>query len=84
MEPELLLLDEAFNALDIRLKNRMLSILDEILSERSLTVIYVSHAPEEMNRLANRRFNFSSSGQLIYLLPKSSGRRAEGFKMQNP
>lgn len=53
-EPEVLLMDEPFSALDPRLKDVMHSLIRKMLSERPVTVLYVSHNPEEVARIADR------------------------------
>ncbi len=51
--PRLLLLDEPLAALDIRRKNEILPYLERLHDELDIPVIYVSHSPDEVVRLAN-------------------------------
>ncbi len=51
--PELLLMDEPLSALDSRLKREILPYLEELHRELSIPVVYVSHAPDEVVRLAD-------------------------------
>lgn len=51
--PRLLLLDEPLAALDARSKADILPYLERLHTELSVPVIYVSHAPEEVARLAD-------------------------------
>jgi molybdate transport system ATP-binding protein len=51
--PELLLMDEPLSALDQKLKQEILPYLEELHRELSIPVIYVSHAPDEVARLAD-------------------------------
>ncbi len=51
--PRLLLMDEPLAALDFRLKQEILPYLERLHRELSLPVIYVSHAPDEVARLAD-------------------------------
>lgn len=44
----ILLLDEPFSALDKALRREMLALLAEICSEKNLTVMMVTHQPEEL------------------------------------
>lgn len=51
--PELLLMDEPLSALDNKLKNEILPYLEALHRELSIPVIYVSHATDEVVRLAD-------------------------------
>lgn len=51
--PELLLMDEPLSALDQQLKREILPYLEGLHRELSIPVIYVSHAPDEVVRLAD-------------------------------
>jgi molybdate transport system ATP-binding protein len=51
--PRLLLMDEPLSALDTRSKADILPYLERLHAELSIPVIYVSHAPEEVARLAD-------------------------------
>lgn len=54
IEPEILLLDEPFSALDSGFKEVMMSLLGSMIGEHRTTVLYVSHYPEEVLKIANR------------------------------
>jgi len=56
LEPDILLLDEPFSALDLRLKSVLEWILKKLLEENPIPVLYVSHSPEEIIKFANRIF----------------------------
>ena len=62
LEPDLLLLDEPFSALDLRLKSVLETMLKELLEENPIPVLYVSHSPEEVVQFANRIFMMFSGG----------------------
>ena len=51
--PEILLMDEPLAALDIKRKLEILPYLERLHSELSIPVIYVSHSPDEVARLAD-------------------------------
>lgn len=51
--PRLLLLDEPLAALDLARKNEILPYLERLHRELDIPVIYVSHAPDEVARLAD-------------------------------
>lgn len=51
--PRLLLMDEPLAALDVARKNEFLPYLERLHGELDIPVIYVSHAPDEVARLAD-------------------------------
>lgn len=51
--PELLLLDEPLASLDLARKNEILPYLERLHDDLDIPVLYVSHAPEEVARLAD-------------------------------
>ncbi|TDL77695.1 ABC transporter ATP-binding protein [Palleronia sediminis] len=53
-EPELLIADEPTTALDVTVQAELLDILDELVSERALSLILVSHDLGVIARLAER------------------------------
>jgi len=55
-KPEILLLDEPFNGLDIELKKEILSELETILKKTNTTTIMVTHDLEDADKLANSIF----------------------------
>ncbi|BET98256.1 thiamine ABC transporter ATP-binding protein ThiQ [Xenorhabdus taiwanensis] len=50
----ILLLDEPFSALDPALRNEMLELLDQICSERQMTLLMVSHNLDDAAKIAPR------------------------------
>jgi len=54
LEPRALLLDEPLSNLDVALKRELSSLLKEILPERRVTTVYVTHDLRETMRLADR------------------------------
>ena len=54
LEPRALLLDEPLSNLDVPLKRELLGLLKEILRERRVTTVYVTHDLREAMRLADR------------------------------
>jgi NitT/TauT family transport system ATP-binding protein len=64
IEPDILLLDEPFSALDAGFKEVMINILEDLIGEHRTTVLYVSHAPEEVVRIANKIFLIFAGGVL--------------------
>ncbi len=61
--PDLLCMDEPLSALDWRSKAQMLSLIEEIVSAYQIPVLYITHAPAEVERLANR-IVFMAQGQI--------------------
>lgn len=51
--PRILLMDEPLAALDLKRKTEILPYLERLHSELKIPVIYVSHAPDEVARLAD-------------------------------
>ena len=64
IEPDILLLDEPFSALDAGFKEVMINLLEELIGEYHTTVLYVSHSPEEVVRIANKIFLIFAGGVL--------------------
>jgi molybdate transport system ATP-binding protein len=52
--PRLLLMDEPLSALDLRSKQEILPYLEQLHDSLSIPVLYVTHAPDEVARLADR------------------------------
>ncbi len=51
--PRLLLMDEPLAALDIKRKQEILPYLERLRDELAIPILYVSHAPDEVARLAD-------------------------------
>lgn len=51
--PRLLLMDEPLSALDLRLKQEILPYLERLRDELDIPMLYVSHSPDEVARLAD-------------------------------
>lgn len=51
--PEILLMDEPLAALDLKRKQEILPYLERLHDELAIPIIYVSHAPDEVARLAD-------------------------------
>jgi molybdate transport system ATP-binding protein len=51
--PRLLLMDEPLAALDLARKNEFMPYLERLHDELDIPVVYVSHAPDEVSRLAD-------------------------------
>lgn len=54
LQPELLLLDEPFTALDAPTRLRLLEDLQSVLAETSTTTIFITHDLQEASKLATR------------------------------
>ena len=63
-----LLLDEPFTALGPALRREMLDLIREIQKERRLTVLMVTHQPEDAKYAASR-IAFVQNGQIAHVLP---------------
>lgn len=53
VSPEILLLDEPLAALDLQRKREILPYLERLRDELDIPMVYVSHAPDEVARLAD-------------------------------
>ncbi|MFM2478133.1 molybdenum ABC transporter ATP-binding protein [Celerinatantimonas sp. MCCC 1A17872] len=83
--PKLLLMDEPLSALDLARKREFLSYLERLHNELDIPIVYVSHAPEEVIRLADHlvlmehgRVCLSGPLQQTLLNPKSAQLFADG------
>ena len=62
IEPEILLMDEPFSNLDMKLKESLLTMLEDMLREYRTTVVHVTHDLSEAMRLADRLFEVLPEG----------------------
>ena len=69
-EPETLLMDEPFGALDAQLKLLMLDQLQELTRQRRMTVVFVTHDLGEAITLADRVVVFSARPGRIRVDPQ--------------
>ena len=63
MRPKLLCMDEPLSALDWRAKAELLSLIETVIEQYNLPVLYITHAPAEVERLADRVL-FMKDGQI--------------------
>ncbi len=61
VEPDLLLLDEPFSALDLGLRRQMQALVRRLIADRGLTAMLVTHDLAEAVRLADRIFVLSGA-----------------------
>ncbi|GAA3526369.1 molybdenum ABC transporter ATP-binding protein [Zobellella aerophila] len=64
--PRLLLLDEPLSALDRQAKREILPLLEGLAARTRVPIFYVTHAPEEVERLADRVV-FMRDGQIRHI-----------------
>ena len=64
IKPDVLLLDEPFSALDIKLRDYLLSMISDQLKHHPMTLLYVSHSPKELARIATRAFIMHSGHEM--------------------
>ena len=64
-DPKLLLLDEHTAALDPKTAAKVLTLTEEIIAERNLTALMVTHNMSDAIRLGNRLI-MMSGGHIIY------------------
>ena len=75
VNPKLLLMDEPLAALDVRRKQEILPYLESLQRDLKIPVLYVTHAPDEVTRLAQHLVVLESgrvlaSGSLIETLAR--------------
>ena len=63
MRPTLLCMDEPLSALDWRAKAELLHLIESVVEAYQIPVIYITHAPAEVERLADQ-IVFMSGGQI--------------------
>ena len=63
-EPKILLMDEAFSALDPLLREEMLSLVKRLAAERNITVLMVTHHLGDARSIANK-FVFVALGKVL-------------------
>lgn len=66
VEPEMLLLDEPFSALDVHLRNHMMREMSELLKEFQGMTLFVTHNREEAYRLTDYIAVFNTGKVEIY------------------
>ena len=60
----ILLLDEPFSALDTALRQEMLQLLQQICQEKQLTLLMVTHQPQEVSQFVDRTLQIEN-GKII-------------------
>ena len=60
-EPDILLLDEPFSSLDVNRKVALLTILQNMIRDTNVTVVYVTHDFTELIRMADRIFSLDAN-----------------------
>jgi molybdate transport system ATP-binding protein len=58
IKPKLVLMDEPFSALDSEMKSALISDLKLLFAEMKMTILIVSHNPQELNGLADGELKF--------------------------
>jgi thiamine transport system ATP-binding protein len=78
----ILLLDEPFAALDPGLRTSMLSLVADIQQKRNLTVLLVTHQPEEAQRVA-KKVVFISNNQVTDAKPTKDFFASQDTQIRN-
>ena len=83
-EPTALLLDEPFASLDVALKEQLITLVRELLTDRRVPTLLVTHDPDEAGALADRvaileEGTLSQIGPIEMLAPEPGGSFAEAF-----
>ncbi len=70
--PDLLLLDEPFSALDVGLRRELQNLVLELIVERGLAAVFVTHDPAEAVRVSHRIVVLAPGpGRVVYETPIS-------------
>ena len=62
-KPSLLLMDEPFSSLDLKTKTRITSEVRELLKQKNIPCIHVTHDPDEADIIADRVLSWSEISQ---------------------
>lgn len=62
VKPDILLMDEPFSALDPGLKEKMYYYMEELLEDNPTLLLYVTHNPEDIVKIADDIFMLSTGG----------------------
>jgi NitT/TauT family transport system ATP-binding protein len=65
IDPEILLMDEPFNSLDPALRNRLHEYVLELTREKNITMLYVSHFPDDVIKVTNKVYLLKKEGRLL-------------------
>lgn len=69
IRPRILLMDEPFSSLDMELRHSMLQLVENMLAHTPTTLLYVSHDPHEVSRLADRLLILGERGAVLETTP---------------
>lgn len=69
IEPDILLMDEPFSNLNAELKDSLLSMIEDILTEYKTTVVYVTHDISEAVRLSDWILTIQQGSVMEEILP---------------
>jgi ABC-type Fe3+/spermidine/putrescine transport system ATPase subunit len=72
--PKLLLMDEPFSSVELELKIELMALVQDVVSERAITLVYVSHSADEVEVLADRVATMER-GRIVDIVPVARGRR---------
>ncbi len=64
VEPDILLMDEPFSSLDIKLKKEFGLMLNQRLKARPATLLYVSHSPFELEQVCSKILTLTAANEL--------------------
>jgi len=57
-KPKIIFMDEPFSALDISMRSEIGGVIKDYIKENDVTLVYVSHQPEELEYLTDRIIEF--------------------------
>ena len=80
MEPEILILDEPTAGLDPQARNNILKLIDNLHTQKKMTIILVSHSMEDIARIADRVMVMSDGRLVMFDSAKNVFSRADELK----
>lgn len=76
-QPAILMMDEPMAALDLFSKRAIMPYLERLRDELEIPILYISHSPEEVERLADRVM-FMEKGRIVDFEPIEQALNREG------
>ncbi|MDD2307401.1 MAG: ABC transporter ATP-binding protein [Prolixibacteraceae bacterium] len=82
LQPKILLMDEPLANLDVKLKTQIRSLLKQIISERNITLLYITHDHSEAMEMSDKIL-FLNEGSIEFLGTPQEMRQSDNPNVQN-